>query len=61
MKEMTLPSRHKILKFEPWGSEAEHATSRSPGFQLTEEAAIITSDIQVSKKRKFLPRSLVKK
>ena len=26
---MTLPSRHRIRKFEPWRSEAEDATSRS--------------------------------
>ena len=29
MIEMTLPSRHKDSKFEPWRYEAEHATSRS--------------------------------
>ena len=29
MIEMTLSSRHRIKKFEPWRSEAEHATSRS--------------------------------
>ena len=29
MIEMTLPSRHRIRKFYPWRSEAEHATSRS--------------------------------
>ena len=29
INEMTLPSRHSDLKFEPWQSEAEHTTSRS--------------------------------
>ena len=32
MNDMILPSRHRFLKFEPWRSEVEHATSRSRRF-----------------------------